>query len=101
MVIYVVKPGDTIYSIGQQYGISANKIIKDNEVKNVNSLVVGETLVLLPEDKEYLVSAGESLYSIAKDYGTTVQSILDANPSITNPSAISIGEIIKIPSTKK
>ncbi|AEB75367.1 spore gernimation protein [Clostridium botulinum] len=101
MVIYVVKPGDTIYSIGQRYGISANKIIKDNEVKNVNSLVVGQTLVLLPDDKEHLVSAGESLYSIAKDYGTTVQSILGANPSITNPSVISVGEVIKIPSTKK
>ncbi|KEI03229.1 LysM peptidoglycan-binding domain-containing protein [Clostridium botulinum] len=101
MVIYVVKPGDTIYSIGQRYGISANKIIKDNEVKNVDSLVVGQTLVLLPDDKEHLVSAGESLYSIAKDYGTTVQSILGANSSITNPAVISVGEVIKIPSTKK
>ncbi|KGM97531.1 spore gernimation protein [Clostridium novyi A str. 4552] len=101
MVIYVVKPGDSIYSIAKNYGMSPDKIIRDNEINNVNHLVVGQSLVLLPEDKKYTVIAGDSLYTIAKKFNTTVQSILDVNPSISSPETLSIGQVIIIPSTRR
>ncbi|MEA4826948.1 MAG: LysM peptidoglycan-binding domain-containing protein, partial [Clostridium sp.] len=34
MVIHVVKPGDSIYEIGRIYGVSPDKIIADNEIKD-------------------------------------------------------------------
>lgn len=101
MVIHVVRPGDSIYSIGRQYGVSPNKIISDNELTNAGNLVVGQTIVVLGENRRYTIRAGDSLYSIARRYGTTVQSILNANPQITSPADISIGETITIPPTRK
>ena len=101
MVIHVVRPGESIYSIGRQYGVSPNKIISDNELANPGNLVVGQTIVVLGENRRYTIKAGDSLYSVARRYGTTVQSILDANPQITSPAAISIGQTITIPPTRK
>lgn len=101
MDIYVVKPGDSIYTIGRQFGVSPEKIIRDNEVTNPGRLVVGQSLVILRDNFRYTVVAGDSIYSIARKYGTTVQSILDANPQITNPSAISPGQVIIIPPTER
>jgi len=99
--IYVVKPGDSVYTIGRQFGVSPEKIIRDNEITNPGRLVVGQSLVILRDNFRYTVVAGDSIYSIARKYGTTVQSILDANPQITNPSAISPGQVIIIPSTER
>ncbi|QGU95872.1 LysM peptidoglycan-binding domain-containing protein [Clostridium bovifaecis] len=101
MVVYVVKPGDSVYSIARKYRVSPNKIISDNELENPGRLVVGQTLVILGETIKHTVARGESLYSIARKYGTTVQSILDANPQITNPASISVGQVINIPPTRR
>lgn len=101
MVIHVVRPGESIYSIGRQYGVSPNKIISDNELSNPRNLVVGQTIVVLGENRSYTVKAGDSLYSIARRFGTTVQSILDVNPQITSTGIISIGQTITIPPTRK
>jgi spore germination protein len=45
--IHVVRPGESVYSIGQFYGVSPQKIISDNELENPNRLVIGQTLVIL------------------------------------------------------
>lgn len=45
-MIYVVKPGDTLYAIAQQYGISESQIAYDNQIGE-RSLVPGEALLLL------------------------------------------------------
>lgn len=101
LIIHVVRAGDTIYNIGRRYGVSADKIISDNEIENPERLVIGQSLVILGENIRHTVRRGESLYTIARRYGTTVQSILDANPEITDPSSISIGQIINIPPTRR
>lgn len=44
-MIYVVKPGDSLYSIGQQYGILADEIAYANQIEG-RMLVVGEALLL-------------------------------------------------------
>ena len=46
MIIHVVKPGDSIYSIAKANGVSQDKIIRENEIANPNELVVGQTLVI-------------------------------------------------------
>ena len=45
----------------------------------------------------YIVVSGDTLSSIANAHNTTVDAILAANPSITNPSTISLGDIITLP----
>lgn len=92
-----MKSGESIYTIAQQYKVSPQKIISDNELANPNQLVIGQTLVILEGNRSHKVVSGETLYSIAKDYKLTVQELLNANPQITNPSLIFVGQVIIIP----
>lgn len=98
MIIHVVKPGQSLYSIGRQYGVSPSKIAADNELANAGQLAVGQTLVILEGERQHRVAPGESIYSIARRYGVTPGAILSANPRITNPAQIAPGQVINIPS---
>lgn len=44
-MIYVVKPGDSLYRIAEQYGVSADQIAYDNQINRI--LVPGEALLIL------------------------------------------------------
>jgi LysM repeat protein len=46
----------------------------------------------------HTVQRGEWLSRIARQYNTTVSAILAANPNISNPNRISVGQQIRIPS---
>lgn len=41
---YIVKSGDTLSEIAQQFGTSVSKIASDNGIKNVNLITVGQRL---------------------------------------------------------
>ncbi|HBR02950.1 MAG TPA: spore gernimation protein, partial [Ruminiclostridium sp.] len=97
MYIHVVKPGESIYSIARQYGVSWQKIVSDNELQNPDQLVAGQTIVILEGSRQHVVQRGESLYLIAMEYQVRVSDILRANPQITNPSNLSVGQTITIP----
>ena len=45
-MIYVVRPGDTLYELAERYGISADQIAYDNQIQNRRALVPGEALLL-------------------------------------------------------
>jgi murein DD-endopeptidase MepM/ murein hydrolase activator NlpD len=49
----------------------------------------------------YEVKSGDALGKIAQKHGTTVKDIMQANPGITNPNAIKVGQKIKIPGKEK
>lgn len=96
MIIHVIQPGDTIYTIARRYNVLPQKIIADNELQNPNELVVGQTLVILIPDKVYTVQYGDTLESIAQRYGTTVLELLQYNPQIEYADAIFPGEQLTI-----
>lgn len=106
---YVVKRGDSLYSIAKNYGITVDTIIKDNGLIN-NLLSIGQNLKIRTKEDtvieecfgednsnstiEYIVKKGDSLYSIAKKYNTDVNTIIkNNNLKSTN---LSIGQILKI-----
>lgn len=97
MDIHVVRPGESVYSIANQYGVSWQKIVEDNELQNPNQLVPGQALVILHGNREHVVRAGESLYLIAMEYQVPISEIIAANPNITDPARISVGQTITIP----
>lgn len=98
LIIHVVKPGDSLYAIGRQYGVSPSKIAADNELANGGQLAVGQTLVIMEGERQHRVAPGQSVYSIARRYGVTAGAIMSANPQITNPAQIIPGQVINIPS---
>ena len=98
ITIHVIKSGDTIYKLSQKYNVPSEKIISDNNINNVNNLMIGQSLIILPKDIVYTVKRCDTLYKISRAYSTSVNNILAANPSITNPDVIYVGQKILIPS---
>lgn len=97
MIIYVVKPGDTLYSISRRYGVSINTIALDNQIDNINLLAVGRALVIQEGARRHIVAPGQSLYTIARLYGIGVNELAAANPGITNPALVYPGMSLVIP----
>jgi len=97
MEIHVVKPGESVYSIANLYGVPWQNIVSDNELENPDQLVVGQTLVILQGNRQHVVRRGESLYLIAMQYQVRINDIIRANPQITNPALLQVGQVITIP----
>jgi spore germination protein len=97
LTIYTVRSGDSLYSIARKFQITASQLIFDNQLSNPEQLVIGQALVVQVDSVYHTVSSGESIYSIARSYQTTVDRIMEANPSITNPSRIYVGQVLTIP----
>lgn len=101
--IYIVKKGDSLYSISKIYGISVDELKKANNLTS-NNLSIGQTLII-PSKKEstnqitYVVKKGDSLWLIANKYDTTIEKIKTTNNLTSN--LLSIGQVLIIPSTSE
>lgn len=102
--IYIVKKGDTLYSIAAANNTTVDELKRINNLTS-NILSIGQVLKL-PSDKvsdvekeentiSYTVQKGDSLYSIARKYSTTIDKIKDLNNLTTN--LLSIGQVLLIP----
>lgn len=52
MEIYVVRPGDSVYSIAEAFGVSPEQIIYDNQLEYPYSLAVGQALLVNEFERE-------------------------------------------------
>jgi polysaccharide deacetylase family sporulation protein PdaB len=102
-VKYIVKSGDTLYKIATMYNTTVAKIAAANNITNVNSIYVGQVLIIptttvTPPTTtvKYTVKSGDTLYKIATMYNTTVAKIAAAN-NITNVNSIYVGQVLTIP----
>lgn len=96
---YIVKPGDTLYSIARKYNTTVDVIKKLNQL-TTNTLTIGETLYLPISNEEenyntYTVTRGDTLYSIAISHNTTVDEIKRLNNLTSN--TLSIGQVLYLP----
>jgi spore germination protein len=92
MVIHVVRPGDTLYSVAIQYGVSMSQLLQDNQLPDPSRLVVGQTLVVQFPLETYTVRKGDTLYSIAAAHCMTVSQLLRNNPSLQGEDLIFPGQ---------
>lgn len=92
---YVVKSGDTLWSIARKYNLSVNELKALNNLSN-NVLSVGQRLIVGKESSnDYLVSAGDTLWAIARKFNVSVDDIKALNNLSSNN--LSIGMTLKIP----
>lgn len=110
---YTVKVGDTLESIAKEHGTAVDAILlKNPKLIDTDSVEAGETIEIpkahasqIPpppatcSGRYYTVVAGDSLYLIAQRNNITLDALLAANPQITDPARISVGQVICVPGT--
>lgn len=79
MQIYIVKQGDSIYSIANTFGSTVEDIVQANELETPDALVVGQALVIPIVGQFYFVRPGDSLYSISQKFQLTVTELAEIN----------------------
>lgn len=95
---YIVKSGDSLWSIASRYNTTVDKL-KDINNLSSNLLSIGQKL-LVPKtgsssNKTYIVKSGDTLYKIAQNNGTTVTDIVNLNSLPT--TNLSIGQVLQLP----
>ena len=93
MKTYIVQPGDTLYGISKQFGVSLDILKSTNNLQS-NALSVGQVLKIPSNQITYTVKKGDSLYSIARSFGTTVDQ-LKANNNLKS-NILTIGQTLII-----
>lgn len=98
MVIYIVRPGDTIDSIANRYGISAKVIANDNQIPAPFALAVGASLLLteasnvLTDEDILISSSGRTAYSGGYAYPFISRWVLEQTlPYLTDLFVFSYG----------
>ena len=91
-ITYVVKKGDSLYSISKKYGVSVSEITKLNNLSGTNLSIGQELLIPVSDDSSntYIVQKGDSLYSISKKFGVSIDSIKSKNSLKSN--LLSVGQ---------
>ena len=103
---YIVKKGDSLWSIASKNNTTVDNIKKLNNLSSTN-LSVGQVLKLsydtenedIKESNIYTVKNGDSLWLIANKYGTTIDELKNANNLKSN--TLSIGQTLIIPEKKE
>lgn len=92
---YVVKSGDTLWSIARKYNLSVNELKSLNNLSS-NVLNIGQRLIVGKQSSnDYVVSAGDTLWAIARKFNVSVDDIKSLNNLSSNN--LSTGMILKIP----
>lgn len=99
--IYIVKKGDTLYSIANNYNITVAELKKINNLAN-NTISIGQKLYIKNDTNEnitdtedfYTVQKGDTLYSISKKFNISVEEIKKINNLKSN--TLSIGQKLNL-----
>jgi len=101
--LYIIRPGDTYFSIAQRFGIAVPALAAANPGVDPDRLTVGQSICVpapspgpCPGGRFYTVVAGDTLFSLARRFNTTENALIAANPGI-NPQNLQIGQVICIP----
>ena len=89
---YVVKPGDSWWSIAAKYGLSMYTLAARNGKTIYTVIHPGDRLTVIGQTtRTYTVRRGDTLSSIASRLGTSVSSLASRN-HISNPNLIFVGQ---------
>lgn len=99
MQIYVVRPGDNLWSIGERFGLTPEELVRLNKIPNPNNLVSGQTIVIPSQTVPYSIKAGDTFWQIARQRKIKLQELVLANPGV-DPNKLQAGQLIQIPVTR-
>ena len=96
MTIHVVQQGETLGAIAEQYGVTPERLIIDNELPNPENLLVGQSMIVRIPTQVHTVIEGDTLAEIAQEYGITTDTILKNNPWVAAQESLELGQTILI-----
>lgn len=95
---HIVREGDTLSEIAQQYNIDVDTLLGANP-KAGETLNIGDELTILPQKGiMHVVGDGDTLWRIANIYGVDIRAIIAANRK-TNEQ-LAVGETLFVPGGK-
>lgn len=95
--IYIVKKGDSLWSISRKFNIDVNDLIELNNLKDL-TLQINQS-ILVPKQIEnietdtYIVKKGDTLWSISNELNIPVQTLKDLNN--LNSNLLQVGQQLK------
>lgn len=97
---YIVKRGDTLYSISKRFNIPVSELKRINSLDN-NTLSIGQVILLKEKTPSelttYIVKPGDTLYSIAQNNNITVADLKKANGLSSN--TLQIDQVLILPNS--
>jgi LysM repeat protein len=97
--LYVVRTGDTAFSIARRFGVSLSALATANGLPSSYYIQIGQLLVIPgvpgPTADTHLVQKGETLYSIARRYGASVETLAAIN-HLPHPWHVRAGQTLLI-----
>ena len=97
---YVVKDGDSLWSIADRFDLELDTIIGSNKLKDINMLKLGTTLRIPNQNGIFVrVEKNDKLSVLADRYGSTKSAVLFAN-GMKDGSALKVGQEIFLPGAR-
>jgi beta-lactamase class A len=104
---YLIQPGDTLSVIAGTTGVSLDKLVSLNNIKNPDLIIAGQTLSLSgsapptqdqPSAVNYTVKSGDSLWTIALATGASLDALVELN-NLANADQLTVGQVLRLPTT--
>ncbi len=104
---YTVKPGETLSEIADRYGVSVQRLMQLNGLKDADLVVAGQRLVVPGaaaasrpgavnrNAREHVVQPGETLYEISARYGVPISRLVSLN-GLKEPDQLRAGSRLKL-----
>lgn len=108
--LYQAQKGDSLFSISEKFKVKWETIVKLNGMSEPFFLKTGQQLKLPLnavtqqqrfydnlKNKIYVVAEGDSFVGIAQKLNISVTDLLRANPDLSSPDFIKVGQILRLP----
>ncbi|MBE7005267.1 MAG: LysM peptidoglycan-binding domain-containing protein [Ruminococcaceae bacterium] len=96
MLIYITRPGDTLYSVARGYSLSPQILAGLNGLDVRVQLAVGQALVVRTPAVVHTAAPGDTLYSITRRYGTDVRTLYRNNYNLGGRGVLRAGEPVVV-----
>jgi LysM repeat protein len=94
---YVVQAGDSVRTIAQQFGVTNETVIWENDLTDPDYLAVGQELHILPfTGLIHEVRPGDTVASVANSYDVLIKDVVGAN-RLADPFIIVVGQKLAVP----
>lgn len=101
IIYYTVATGDTISTIADEFSVSVNTILWENNLSAYSLIRPGNKLAILPATGiSHTVARGENIGQIAKKYGIDESKILEVN-NLAEANKLAAGQKLIIPGGRK